>query len=524
MDEGLLPFSIDHFDDTLNFRTAYKNLFASITRLGQYTTELLQQCLEEDERHFIESEREDNYLRTTFVSEKEVKERTLKLFNAWLEYFVVHTELMHEIQMFVIEGKKVRITLGVHIFTELTRLNYLLERPRLMVDMYEEEMQSLENTHHHSWIEIVNSFDISKQYEEKEDKDAEVESRLVALKTLWKRPVMYYTQTQVQMVILFLTQQLNEVKSDSMVEFKRVFEWLWLRIAEIQKEIHTQDVLDDESMRVVVDTKESLYCANKDFGIFVSLYMGEMLRRFFYYEMLSKKKIEIEGLESRIHLKSQIDKCRLWVESVVNFFAEEAFVDLYVESCAESYAFVGDDKWFKYIWPQKVHSRAACLAELRPHLYRRFFSESRASRASILSSINTSHVSRCFVFKAISQYIQIKLGGASAVKWYEGVVIHSHEIYMSSYNLRANLAPFLLQVFSTYWAYDQGCVWKSDDFYESLAVWFHLLRTRYQSTLFGHDLTRFVDAAIGPPSPTGEEREVEILNQNQERLTTGFLL
>lgn len=520
MDEGLLPFDIDHFDDTLDFRSAYKNLFLSITRLGQYTTELLQQCVEEDERHLIESAKEDSYLRTTFVSEKEVREKTLKLFHVWQEYFVIHTELMHETQMFVIEGKKVRITLGVHIFTELTRLNYLLERPRLMVDMYEEEMQSLENTHHPSWIEIVNSFDISKQYEEKEDKDAEVESRLVALKTLWKRPVMRYTQTQIQMVILFLTQQLNEVKSDSIIEFKRVFEWLWLRIAEIQQEIHTQDVLDDESMRVLINPKASLYCANKDFGIFISFYFGEILRRFFYYEMLSKKKLEIGGLEFRVELGIITPKVKSWVECVVNFFAEEAFIDLYVESCVESYAFVGDDKWFKYIWPQKVHSRAACLAELRPHLYRRFFSESRASRASILSSINTSHVSRSFVFKAISQYIQIKLGGASAVKWYDGVVIHSHEIHMSSYNLRSNLAPFLLQVFSTYWAYDQGCVWKSDNFYESLAVWFHLLRTRYQSTLFGHDLTRFVDAAIGlPPSSS-----TEILNQNQEGIPTGFLL
>lgn len=519
--EGLFPFDIDHFDDTINFRTAYKNLFQNITRLGQYTTDLLKQCLEEDERHEKEREEDDIYLRTTFMSEEEHRTKIQKLFDVWLEYYVTYIESMREVQIFIIEGKKIRITLGVHIFCELTRLNYLLQRPRLMVDMYEEEMPSLEHTEHPSWVTIVNSFDISNQYEEKEDKDTDVETRLAALKSLWSRPIMLYTQSQVQIVILFLTQQLNEVKSDSVIEFKRVFEWLWLRVCELQKEVWPQDVLDEEGMRLLVLSAppggKDQFAANKDFGVFVAFYMGEIARRLFYYDMLSKRKMQSVDLGL---FSPQGEKTRSWIEHIVNFFAEEAFTDLYVESCNDAYAFVGDDHWFKYIWPQKIHSRAACLAELRPHLYRRFFSESRASRISILNSVNTSHISRSFILKAISQYIQIKLGGATAVKWDQGVVIHSNDIVMSTYNLQANQAPFLLQVLSTYWAYDRGQVWKCDDFYESLAVWFHLLRTRYHNTLFGHDLKKFVDAAIGPPASGGEGA-----NPSQmEDLPLGFLL
>jgi hypothetical protein len=520
--EGLYPFDIDHFDDTINFRSAYKNLFSSITRLGQYTTELLTECVEEDDRHARGQKEEDSYLKVTFMSEKENQEKITKLFSVWLEYYVTYIESMRETQTFIIEGKKVRTTLGVHIFTELTRLNYLLQRPRLMVDMYEEEMPSLEHTQHPSWVTIVNSFDITNQYEEKEGKDADVESRLETLKSLWSRPIMRYTQTQVQTVVLFLTQQLNDVKTDSVLEFKRVFEWLWLRVCEIQKELYTHDVLDDEHMRILVLSSGPLYAANKNFGVFVSFYLGEIMRRLFYYEMLSKRQMSMVdiGLSSPTILRIA-EKCKAWIENLVNFFAEEAFIDLYVESCTDSYAFVGDDSWFKYSWPQKIHSRAACLAELRPHLYRRYFSESRASRVSILNSVNISHVSRSFVLKAISQYIQIKLGGASAVKWYQGVVIHSNDIYMSTYNLQANMAPFLIQVLSTYWAYDRGHVWKSDDFYESLALWFYLLRTRYKNMLFDHDLTRFVDAAIGPPK---DSEAGALSDQIIEELPLGFLL
>jgi hypothetical protein len=510
--EGLLPIEIDHFDDTLHYTSAYKILFERITRLGQMTTEYINRTFEEDDAHAAQLKEDEYASKRTFMSEPREREKIQKLFDTWLEYFIIHMEPMREIQIFVIDGKKVRTTLGIHVFTELTRLNLLLQRPRLMVDLYEEEMQSLENTHHPSWIQIVESFDITSQYEEKEEKDAEVEHRLLVMKDLWKKPILSYTQVQVQMVILFLTQQLNEVRSDSILEFKAVFEWLWIRVAQLQVEPHDISVLDDPEMRITL--KESLFAANREFAAFVTFYMGEINRRFFYFNMLSKRKI----VNTFPRLEEQKLVCQKWIEHVIGFFAEEAFTDVYTDSCNESYSFAGDDVWFKYRWPLKVHSRAACLAELRPHLYRRFFSESRASRISVLNSIQTSHVARFFVFKAISQYIQIKMGGASDVKWYNGVVKHNDDIHMSTYNLRAGLAPFLLQVFSTYWAYQGGYVWRSDDFYETLVVWFNILREKYNSTLFDHDLTAFVDAAIGP-----KERQRES-NEREERIPLGFLL
>lgn len=520
--EGLFPFDIDYFDDSINFRTAYKKLFKAITRLGKYTTKLLRKCVDEDEEYERYKQKNDfmQRARTTFMSDPTFKSNVGKLFDVWMEYFVRYAETMREVQMYLIEGRKIRTTLGTHVFTELTRLNYLLQRPRLMVDLLEEEMQSLDNTHHPSWISIVNSFDITTQYEEKEDKDLDVESRLVIFRGLWKKPVLYYTQIQAQMVVMFLTQQLNEVREDSIFEFKSMFEWLWIRISELLQEAHPGSILDDPHMRICIQQGKDLYLANRDFGIFVSFYMGEIARRMFYYNMLNKRMLALPGFSPA----PIVPLCKLFMEHVIRFFAEEAFTDIYVESCNESYAFVGDDVWYKYRYPLEIHSRAACLAKLRPHLYRQFFSESRASRASVISSINTKHISRAFAYKALSQYIQIKLGGANEVKWYKGVIIHSSDIPMSTYNLRSNMAPFLLQVLSTYWAYDQGCVWRSDDFYESLSVWFYLLRKNYGSCLFEHDLRVFVNACIGAE----KEQEKESLERGQDMevhdLPVGFLL
>lgn len=516
--EGLLPVDVDHFDDNVHFTTAYKVLFERIVCLGKFTTEYITRAFKEDDEHARLTEQDKFAAKHTFVSQPMENTKLSRLFDAWREYYIIHMESMREIHIFIIEGKKVRTSIGIHVFTELTRLNMLLQRPRLMVSLYEEEMQSLENTHHPSWVQIVNSFDISSQYEEKEDKDVEVEHRLQVLKDLWKKPILLYTQVQAQMVILFLTQQLNEVKSDSLFEFKAVFEWLWIRIGQLQSEPWGSDILDDPEMRIELSKAQGLFAANRDFAAFVFFYMGEISKRFFYYDMLTKRPIP----NTFPLLKEQTIACQKWIQHIVGFFAEEAFTDVYTEICNDSYSFVGDDQWFKYKWPLKVHSRAACLAELRPHLYRRFFSESRASRALVLNAIQTSHTARLFVFKAISQYIQIKMGGASEVKWYNGVVIHNDDIYMSTYNLRANMAPFLLQVFSTYWTYYGGYVWKSDDFYETLAVWFNVLREHFSSHLFEYDLTPFVDAAIGKNTRLQqiEPREKE----DEITLEKGFLL
>jgi hypothetical protein len=115
------------------------------------------------------------------------------------------------------------------------------------------------------------------------------------------------------------------------------------------------------------------------------------------------------------------------------------------------------------------------------------------------------------------------MGGATEVRWYQGVVIHSNDIYMSTYNLQNNMAPFLLQVLSTYWAYDEGTVWKCDEFYETLCVWFRLLRNRYAGQLFGYDLSKFVYDAIGSLENDEEEEEVGGSN-GVGALPVGFLL
>jgi hypothetical protein len=120
--------------------------------------------------------------------------------------------------------------------------------------------------------------------------------------------------------------------------------------------------------------------------------------------------------------------------------------------------------------------------------------------------------------KALSSYIQIKSGGTD-IKWLEGVVIDCDHINMSAYMLQTNTAPMMLQTLSSYYAYDQSRVFMSDNIYECIGVWFYILRDRYQSLLFGYDLSKFVDEAIGAEGQQGVDS-----NSNSRVLTSQFKL
>jgi len=88
--------------------------------------------------------------------------------------------------------RKMKNTLGMHIFFELTRLYGLIHRPKLLEEQDNitfipiEELTtdnyvmllSLSRTQHKLWINIVNTFDISELYDAKEDPDKVVEETL----------------------------------------------------------------------------------------------------------------------------------------------------------------------------------------------------------------------------------------------------------------------------------------------------------------------------------------------------------
>lgn len=515
---AMMPYEIDFFDDNVNFRTHFRIFYERINALGKYTTQKIARCVEEDE-----SSPEDSL--NTYLSDPREQREIRHLFETWRNHYIVYLEDMQEIRHVTtaeldpetLKRRKLKDSHGLHVFMEITRLFALLNYPRILLGL--EDEVALENMEHPLWVSIASSFDISAQYEAKEERDEEVEERYARLRVMWSKPILSYTLVETIHLILFLTQQLNDINLTSLAEFTHVFEVVWIRAAHLAQEYHPADVLDDPEMckLIMPDEVPPLYVCNRDFHMFCSFYLGEVMRRLFYTEMLSKRAMALPEL---VPAKRQLyaETTKKWAATIIEGFADEAFSDLYGETCNDAYSFVGDDRWFKYKWANRVHSRGACLLEMRPHLYRRFHSEGYASKRSIIESINTSHVSRLFFLKAVSTYIQIKSGNSN-IKWFSGVVVASDGIKMSAYNLSSNMSPQLLQVLSTFYAYDQTQVYITDNIYESIAIWFYLLTTRYKNQLYGHSLLQFSKAVLSGPAAAAES-----INPQQQNRGAPLLL
>lgn len=65
----------------------------------------------------------------------------------------------------------------------------------------------------------------------------------------------------------------------------------------------------------------------------------------------------------------------------------------------------------------------------------------------------------------------------------------------------------------------------TDDIYETIALWFFILRTRYDSRLHTHDLRVFVDDALGQQQPQQQQpqqpRRQPQQQQQHRQPTTG---
>ena len=70
-------------------------------------------------------------------------------------------------------------------------------------------------------------------------------------------------------------------------------------------------------------------------------------------------------------------------------------------------------------------------------------------------------------------------------------------IEMSSWKLSRPQCPIILQVFSRYWVYNDAEYYPTDNIYETLAMWFVLLRDEYDSCLFGTDMTDIIKQILG---------------------------
>lgn len=515
MKECFPPQSVNWFENRLHYTSIFKDIYYSLAHLGALTTEYLQRCAREDQDYELDVQRmeedEDDGMffgvtKSTFVDEPEHVSILQKLFDAWQQFFLEHWEVMHEVHTRIMEDelepgtnkpRKLRTTFGTNVFAELSRLFYLLQRPIILMELPGQHI-SLDKTKHSLWISVCATFDISSQYGEKEDKDTIVEDANAFLKNMWMLPILQYSQTQCTMLMFFLTQQLDVLPQDCIEEFEHVFQTLWYRIASLMHQSWPSSVMDDVKMRtsVSVNDQDDIYICSREYYTFCSFYLSEIMRRFYYYHLIINHPPLISlTKETMTQVSSSV---QAWVEKeVVDSMPDEAFTDMYAENCNHAYNFSGDDRWFKYKWPVKVHTRSECLRQLRPHLYRRYHSEDRTSKRMCLLGVKQyNYPSQTFILKAINSYIHSKSGGGGHIHWHGRAVIFSSQIASAQYELMSNQSPQLLQVMSSFWAYDQKKVFMTDDLYLSIGVWFYFLQKRYDSHFYRHSFAFFVHEAL----------------------------
>jgi hypothetical protein len=305
--EQYLPFELNFFEKPEHFTTQYKKFYQSLSTLASLINKYLARVQAEDAEF---EKQEDEICFETFLSDKTEKEFLSKLQGVWMEMYVANMEIMREIKHYAVrkkipdaertvEVKQFRSSLGMDVFIELSRLHGLLYRNTLLQELenltcYEMEslntenylmLQSLKKTKHPCWVRIVETFEVDP-----EDVDDEVQAMKLKLKGLWEKPILELCQSDIMLLVLFLTQLLDEITTTSNMidEFRRIFDVVWIRVAVLLQEVHDDKVLDNEEMRLPLQNMPGCFTFNRNFLAFCSFYMGEIMRRFFHYDILSK--------------------------------------------------------------------------------------------------------------------------------------------------------------------------------------------------------------------------------------------
>lgn len=517
-------------------------LMTRVKALGSFTTRCCTKALQEEaqvERFLAEDQAEgDNdepiEIPPSFlVTHVAVVQAITKLYDAWLRYYVVSTAQMREIlDLKMADGHAYKTTLGAHVFYELTRLHWLLAQPQLLLERENvvriprdrwvasdyDVAFALIHTKADLWVSIATASSVTapsptkaaevRIYNADATKDTTEPVHVVAarelrrkLQALWTTPIMQYTGSQVRVLAAFLTQHINEVNEATMEEFRRVFRVLWLRCAMLSMQGWHRSLwsasLDEPEMRVLLPPpEEDKAAANRPWAVYCSFYLGELVRRFYHYDILGPRTLDVPAAAVS---PAAVEHFKQWItKSVVGTFAEEAFEEIHQRVVVEqdgAYDFPGDGSWFRYAHPTSVATLGATITALRPHLYERFFSEEQVDRNVILASVHRSHLARLFVLHALDAYIKIT---HARVEYLNGVVIDNGGIEQSAYTLKTGVAPLLLQVFGRYWVYWKGRVHISDDIWTTLTLWWWLLREHHESKLYGIDLSAFVEEALLP--------------------------
>jgi len=385
----------------------------------------------------------------------------------WLTSFIVDYPVWGEMKVF----GNIRTCPAVQMFTELSRTHFIIMYPKIRQEN-DTVAQNGEYTN--------DAFIISYRMDMCE-----------YLEGPWTRPIMMYKQEDIMNALLMLTEKIDQLPMDAIEEVKKTLEVLYTRNSVFLCESSNTDILNVEGMRTPLPGAEddSYIIPSRHYITFCTIYFHAIQRRIFFYEQINKR------YDKKIP-QDVIDRIQHWIVELVDALGAEGFEDCHAKASEEAYNFPGDREWFKYRYPDLPAQTGAILDCFRKEYAKRYFTEYRVSKESVLGAVNQTshmgHAARIFVLNAVDQYMKTQFN----FPWRDGIVIDNDAIEGAQVQLFRNKTPYLLQVFSRYWVYDDATVYPCDNLYETLAIWMYILKHRYKSTVFSISIDRLISKII----------------------------
>lgn len=444
--------------------------------------------------------------------------------NAWMDDVMATMALGAEVrsaQLGAEPDRKVRFTLHVHVWMELARMRWLLSHVALSKERatvarlrkdelsdarYYDTRWSLSVASHSMWPSLRDTYEGAAAI--RADKDDELETDdsarevLKRLRDMWEKPILLYSQSEVRTLLMFMSEQqgaLPTVDRTAMSEFRRAMRLMWVRTAELSALSGDDNSHDEPDLSVACSG--GVRAASRHWLVMCSTYMIQLERRLFLDTLLRSHLLR--DLPSEQDIRPMRDAVRAWCEHLMTLMPEDAISSSLENSTREGFAFGGDDTWFSYQWPTRMNTRGAVVTALRPHLYRRFYSEESLPTSALLRA-NTP-TTRNFMLRLIDEQLRSLVPGS---RWYDGCVIDADLFESNKKKLLASMGPTLVQATSSYWVCDDGRVHCTDDLYASVALWMWILRTRYNGRLCGVDFNAALDAVL-PSASVGARTGVD---------------
>jgi hypothetical protein len=291
------------------------------------------------------------------------------------------------------------------------------------------------------------------------------------------KPIMSYKQSEIMALLFHVTEHLDYLPINAVEELRHILLLLYTRNSIFFCERTHSDVLD---LPGAVDNVPS-----RDYMIFCSIYFHTIQRRLYFYDTCTRRKLVPP-------LGRSTARIALFIEHEIKL-GEENFEEEYKKACEEAYEFPGDLEWFKYENPDVPPQTGPILDCYRKELAKKYYTTYRATQDVVLAAVQqptqSGHAARCFVLNLFDQYMRIH----HKIPWKDAIVIKNSAIERNEKKLFSKKsAPFLVQVVSRFWVYCNRVVYMTDNLYEAIAYWLHLLREHYGGKLFGVDLNGLI--------------------------------